>query len=138
MKGLVAGFQEQLEVNKTSDRNFGWLAGAAFLVAGLLPLWRGGPIRWWAIALAAAVLLCAIAAPYLLRKPKEAWLFLGFLMGLVVSPIVLGILFFFVVTPVAWCIRLAGRDALQLRLDSQAPTYWRTREEPGSDMRMQF
>jgi hypothetical protein len=138
MNGLVARFHEQLEVNQTSDRNFGWLVGTVLLVIGLLPLWRSGPVRWWAIALAATVLLGAMAAPHLLGRPKQAWLFLGFLMGLVVSPIVLGILFFAVVTPIAWCMRLAGRDALQLQLDSHVPTYWRTREEPCSDMGMQF
>jgi hypothetical protein len=138
MKDLIAHFQEQLALNHTSDRNFGWLIGAVFLLIGVLPLWRGGAIRWWSMAVAAGVLLSAIVAPQVLRRPKQGWLLLGFLMGLVVSPIVLGVLFFGLVTPIAWCMRLAGRDALQLRLDSQAPTYWRMREEPSSDMEMQF
>ena len=90
------------------------------------------------MSLAGALLLLAFVAPSLLRQPKRAWLFLGFLLGMVVNPIVLGFLFFVVITPAALIMRLFGRDAMRLRGDRDASTYWQIRSDPPSDMTEQF
>src|SRR4051812_45215228 len=124
--GIFSRFQSQLAESEASDRSFGFLLSVFFLVVGLIPLWKRGEIRWWAVAAAAVMLLLALIAPSILRQPKRAWLFLGFMLGMVVNPIVLGFLFFVIVTPVALIMRLFGHDALRLRGDPNAPTYWQT------------
>jgi Saxitoxin biosynthesis operon protein SxtJ len=136
--GILARFRTQLQESEASDRSFGLLVGAFFFVLGFIRLLKGGQVRWWAVGLAGALLLLAFIAPALLRQPKRAWLFLGFLLGMVVNPIVLGFLFFFVITPAAFIMRLFGRDAMHLRGDPAVSTYWQTRSDPPSNMSEQF
>lgn len=131
-------FRAYLEQSDASDRSFGLLMAAFWLVLGFVRLTRGGEVRWWAVAFAANFFLLALAAPGLLRAPKTAWLFLGYLLGRIVNPIVLNILYFGVITPAALVMRLAGRDALCLKRDPRALSYWRRRTNPASDMNLQF
>jgi hypothetical protein len=114
------------------------LIAGALLVIGLLPLWRGGEVRVWAVITAAIFFVIGAVAPRVLRRAKTAWLFFGFLLGTVMSPIVLAILFFGIIVPVAFVLRLFGRDALRLRGEPQSATYWLDRREPPADMRLQF
>ena len=136
--GLLARFRIQLQESEASDRSFGLLLTAFFLFLGLIRLFKGGHVRWWAVGLAAALLLLTLIAPSLLRQPKRAWLFLGFLLGMVVNPIVLGFLFLVVITPAALLMRLFGRDALHLRGDPKASTYWQSHTDTSSNMSEQF
>jgi hypothetical protein len=121
-----------------SDRSFGWMIGAALLIIGLLPLWRAGTVRLWALVSAGTVLGIGMGAPHLLCRAKKAWLFFGSLLGAVVSPIVLGVLYFGIVTPLAYLLRRCGRDALRLRWKPHSTTYWQDRKDPPSNMRLQF
>jgi hypothetical protein len=114
------------------------MVGAIFVVIGFVRYHRTGQIRLWAVGLGAALLLAAIVAPSLLDWPKRGWLILGFLMGRVVNPIVLSIMFFCVITPSAMVFRLFGYDPLHLKPDPHLKSYWQERSEPSSDMRMQF
>lgn len=131
-------FQAQLKEGESSDRSFGLLVGGAFLLLGLLPAIRHGSVRLWMVILGGVLLVLGAVLPRSLREIKRAWLFFGFLMGLVVSPIVLGILFFGVITPLGWLMRLFGRDSLRLRSNPALATYWRARTEPPSSMNEQF
>ena len=79
-----------------------------------------------------------MSAPATLTGLKRAWLFLGFLMGLVVNPLVLSVLFFVVVTPAAALLRLFGHDPLRRKMTADAKSYWQERSVAVSDMRMQF
>ncbi len=75
--------------------------------------------------------IIAIWKPALLAVPNRLWTKLGVLLGKVVSPIALGILFYGVITPIGAVMRLAGKDALRLKLDSGADSYWIPRKPPG-------
>jgi predicted membrane protein len=134
---IVSRFWKQLEESEASDRNFGLMVGPAFVVIGLLRLLRAGQIRW-AVGLGAVLILLAMLAPATLTRLKQAWLFLGFLLGLVVNPLVLSILFFAVITPAAVLLRLFGHDPLHRKMATDAKTYWQERSVSVSDMRMQF
>jgi Saxitoxin biosynthesis operon protein SxtJ len=135
---ILAEFRSFLAESETSNRSFGLLLSAVFFLLGFMRIWRGGPIRWWAVILAAGLLALSLIAPALLRKPRIAWLFLGFLLGRVVNPIVIGLIFFLIITPGALVMRLLGRDPLSLRRDPRASSYWRTRSEAAGDMNLQF
>jgi Saxitoxin biosynthesis operon protein SxtJ len=118
-------------VEGSSDRSFGLVISAAFLLIGLGPLRHGHAPRWWALAIACVLALVAVSKPSLLAGANRLWMKLGVLLGKVVSPIALGILFYGVFTPLAAVIRLTGKDPLRLKLDRAADSYWITRKPPG-------
>lgn len=136
--GLLTRFHAQLAEGETSDRSFGLFSGAAFLAFGLLPLIRNHsskPLMWIP---GAALLVAGVACPGILRMPKRAWLFLGFLLGLAINPIVLGVVFATAITPAGWLMRRFGLDPLRLRTEETLPTYWLARTGPASGMNDQF
>ena len=120
--------------NLPSNRTFGLLFIGVFAVLGFYGLWQGWSHRIIQVYFAFSVLLMGftLLAPVFLTPFNKAWYQLGLLMGKVVSPIVLGILFFLVITPVALVMRLAGRDALKIRKQN-VNTYWVDRAPPGPD-----
>jgi len=128
-------FHEDLERSEalrgSSDRTFGLVFAAASLLAGLAPLKHGRHVRIWALGLALVFLAVALIHPSLLRVFNRLWMKLGYLMGRVVNPIVMAILFFTVFTPVAFLMRLFGKDPLRLKLDPVAGSYWIPRLPPG-------
>ncbi|HEX3395878.1 MAG TPA: SxtJ family membrane protein [Steroidobacteraceae bacterium] len=115
----------------SSDRAFGVVIAGVCLLLALGPLRHGHPPRWWAFAVAGAFALIAMLKPVLLATPNRWWTQLGVLLGKVVSPIALGILFYAVLTPVAMILRFTGQDPLRLKLDRHSDSYWMAREPPG-------
>jgi hypothetical protein len=94
-------------------------------------LWKGGAAQSFLLALAAVTALVTVTRDSWLAPLNRAWMRLGELLGRVVSPIVLGAIFFGVFTPVGWVMRLAGRDAMCRRFDPAAASYWVKRDPPG-------
>lgn len=115
----------------SSDRAFGVVIAGVFLLLALGPLRYGHAPRWWAFVVASAFALIALLKPVLLATPNRLWTQLGVLLGKVVSPIALGILFYAVLTPIALVFRLTGQDPLRLKLDRDADSYWIVRNPPG-------
>lgn len=117
-----------------SERRFGALFTLVFAVLGAWGHYKGGnPAASNALFVAAAVVaLVTLAAPRLLAPFNLAWFKLGLLMGKVVSPIVLGIIFFVILTPVSAVSRLLGRDELRLKRKA-VQSYWIDRVPPGPD-----
>jgi Saxitoxin biosynthesis operon protein SxtJ len=128
---LHESFVREDDSRAGSDRTFGLVIGGALGAIGLLPLLRGHGARWWSLGLAVALLLVAATRPALLGPLNRLWNRLGLLLHAVVSPVVLGLLFFTTVTPIGLLMRALGKDLLRLRLDRDAPTYWIERRPPG-------
>jgi len=124
-------FSRHAEARGSSDRAFGLVIGVFLILVALAPLRTHHSIRWWALAPAVLILAAAAVRPAWLHPLNRAWTGLGLLLGRVVTPIVTGVLFFLVVTPVAFLLRLFGKDPLRLARDAQAPTYWIERKPPG-------
>ena len=118
-------------VQGSSNRSFGLVFAGVFALIGLLPLIFGGVARLWAIALAVVFLIAALAFPGVLGPLNRLWMRFGLLLHRIVSPIVLGIMFFGVITPMGLLMRLLGKDLLRLRLDKTAGSYWIARTPPG-------
>ena len=114
-----------------SNRSFGWTFTGIFVIAGVYGLWKGGAALPWLLPLAALTALVTLTRDTWLAPLNRAWMALGLLLGRVVSPLVLGVIFYGVFTPVAWVMRLAGRDAMCRRLDPAAASYWVKRDPPG-------
>jgi len=119
------------EVKASSNRSFGWVFTAVFLIIALWPLFHGEMVRWWSLSIAAAFALVTIAVPKLLTVPNRLWLRLGLLLNQIISPVALAILFYLVVTPVAGLMRVFGKDVLRLRRSASDTSYWIKREPPG-------
>jgi hypothetical protein len=98
---------------------------------GAWPLLYGAPPRWWAGGIAAVFAIVAMAKPALLAGLNRLWIKLGILLGKVVSPIALAIVFYGVIAPIGVVMRLTGKDPLRLKYDATAPSYWIPREPPG-------
>ncbi|MEA3195200.1 MAG: hypothetical protein QOD26_3533 [Betaproteobacteria bacterium] len=107
-----------------SDRKFGWTFAAIFLLIGAVSY----P---WMIPLAGVIAIITLTRAEWLSPAKRAWMKLGEILNKVVSPIVMGAIFFLIFAPVGIVMRLAGRDALSMRLDKTLPTYWVRRDPPG-------
>ena len=116
-----------LPMNSTvmpSDRKFGWTFAGLFLLIGAF-------YHPWMIVLAGVIAIITLTRAEWLAPAKHAWMKFGELLNKVVSPVVMGVIFFVIFTPVGMLMRLAGRDALSLRLDKTLPTYWVRRDPPG-------
>lgn len=118
-------------IEGSTDRAFGLVFVIVFLVIAGWPLFYGEALRWWAFGLAATFALVALVKPVLLAGLNRLWMKLGILLGKVVSPIALGILFYGVFTPLGVVIRLTGKDPLRLKFDPASDSYWIPREPPG-------
>ena len=117
-----------------SERTFGFVFTGIFLiVAGYLWYHDGKPVAIQVfLVLSVAFLAFSIFMPIVLRPLNKAWYKLGLLMGRVVSPIVLGILFFILISPIAIVMRIAGRDPLKLRKQN-VESHWIDRAPPGPE-----
>jgi hypothetical protein len=118
-------------VKGSSDRTFGLVFTAVFLIVGAFPLLSGGTPRLWSFGVAAVILIIALAAPRLLAPLNRAWMKFGLLLNSIVSPLVLGVLFYLVFLPIGGLIRLFGGELLRLRLQPDAKSYWIERQPPG-------
>jgi predicted membrane metal-binding protein len=130
-----------VEAPEGSDRSFGFVFAAVFAIVTFWPLLRGGHPRWWALAVAAVFLVTALAWPRGLHPLNRIWLAFGRLLHRIVSPVVMGAIFFAVITPVGFFMRLAGKDGLGLARRADLSSYWiaRTPASPASEtMKRQF
>lgn len=132
MSGYLGGGAPKADqpIQMGSDRTFGLVFAAVFGLVGLYPLLHDEPIRLWALAVAAAFLTIALVYARLLRPLNRIWFLIGMAMHKVISPIILGLLYFVTVTPIGLLMRLSGHDPLRLKR-SAAITYWISRQPPG-------
>jgi Saxitoxin biosynthesis operon protein SxtJ len=124
-----------------SDRSVGLVFAGVFVLVGALPLLKLAEPRWWALAVAAVLGLVALLRPAILRPLSRVWLGLGKLLHKIVSPLVMGAVFFVCVTPIGWIQRMRGRDMLSLRRREDLSSYWVAREveSPAAEtMKRQF
>lgn len=126
--------------NNRTLRSFGLLVGGAWGVIGLWPLvFRREPPRLWALGLMAALVGLGLVFPRALRHPYRGWMALGHALGYVNSRILLSLVFYLVVTPMGFVMRLFGKDPMRRRFDAGATSYRIDREaRPGTHMRRQF
>jgi hypothetical protein len=123
--------QDHSEVKSSSDRSFGMVFGVVFLLFALRSLWHGTDT--WPVygTIALGFVLIGFFRPALLAPFNRVWTRLGLLLGKIISPIVMGALFFVVIAPVGIIFRWMGRDLLNLRRDPKAASYWLVRDPPG-------
>lgn len=135
-------FHREEAVKGSSDRVFGLVFAGFFTLVAVWPwIFSSGPVRLWAVGVAAAFAAVAVVAPRMLGPANKAWMRFGLLLSKVMNPLVLGLLFFATVMPIGLLMRALGKDLLRLKFDRNATTYWIEREPPGpapDTMRNQF
>jgi hypothetical protein len=124
-------FNRAEEIKGPSDRSFGIVFVVVFAVIGAWPLFHGRPVRGWALLVSTALALVSAVRPGLLHPANVVWMRFGLLLSKVMNPVVTGLVFYAVVTPIGLLMRLFGKDPLRLRREPRAATYWIERQPPG-------
>jgi hypothetical protein len=121
-------------------RRFGLLVGAVFTVIGLWPLvFRGEPLRLWAIGIGGLLIVCGGALPSVLAPIHKGWMWVGHILGWINTRILLGIVFYVLVTPLGLVFRLMGKDTMRQAFAESSTTYRVVRSpRPHSHMKNQF
>jgi predicted membrane metal-binding protein len=117
----------------SSDRSFGFVFAAVFALIGLYNAWHAGKAWPWLGLIAAGFLVVALARPAVLAPLNKVWMRFGLLLAAIVNPLILGILFFLVFTPMALIARLVGKEFLRLRRRPEVKSYWIVRDPPGPE-----
>ena len=112
-----------------SNRAFGLIFAAIFLVIALWPLINGASPRTWALIITALFALPALLYPSVLTPLNAAWVKFGLFMHKIVNPILMGLIFFLTVLPTGLMLKLFGKDPMRRKLDANATTYWQQRDD---------
>ena len=125
-----------INIKRKDNITFGILFFILFLIIGLYPLKSEGLIRIWSVVLSLVFLIITIIRPNLFTFINKLWIQFGILLGKIISPVVMGLVFFFVVTPIGILVRIFKKDVMGLKRD--AKTYWIKREDKLQSMKKQF
>ena len=125
------------KIKISSNRSFGIVFFVFFLIISLYPLINDEPIRYWSLFVSIIFLILGILNSKILSPLNKVWFKFGLFLGKIVSPIVMGIVFFAVVTPIALILKIMGKDLLNLK-KSKINSYWIEKTGPKSKMKNQF
>ena len=123
--------------NKSTNKSFGIVFFIVFLLISIYPLIKNGELRLWSLIVALIFLILGLLNSKILTPLNSIWFKFGLLLGKVVSPVIMGIIFFLVVTPTSFIMRILGKDLLNLKY-SKNKSYWIEKEGPKSKMKNQF
>ena len=111
--------------------------GIVFLLISIYPLLNNESIRPWSLIISIVFLILGILNSFLLSPLNKLWFKFGIFLGKIISPIIMGIIFFLVVFPIGFIMRLIGKDLLNLKYNNHK-SYWIEKTEPKSKMKNQF
>ena len=126
------------EIKISSNRSFGLVFFVVFLLIAIYPLTSSEEIRIWSIIVSFIFLILGLLKSKFLSPLNILWFKFGVFLGKIVSPIIMGVIFFLVVTPIGLLIRLFGKDILHLKLNKKKSTYWIEKSGIKSIMKNQF
>ena len=120
-----------------SNKSFGIVFFTVFLIIAIWPLLNGYEIRYWSLIISIVFLILGILNSEILTPLNKIWFKIGILLGNVISPIVMSIIFFLVVTPTALIMKILGKDLLNLKKNTKN-SYWIKKQNQNSRMKNQF
>jgi predicted membrane metal-binding protein len=127
------------EQNKLpSNRSFGILFFLVFLIIGIYPLLKDGDLRIWSLIISTIFLILGLLNSSILYPLNKIWMKFGYLLGAIIAPIVMALIFFGVVTPTGIFMKIIGKDLLNLKKKKDKKTYWIKKEKLKSSMKNQF
>ena len=125
------------DIKISSNRSFGIVFSIVFLFIALYPLLNDENIRLWSLIISLVFLVLGILNSKLLNPLNKIWFKFGLFLGKIISPIVMGIIFFLVVTPIGLLMKLFRKDLINLNYNNQK-SYWIEKSGPKSKMKNQF
>ena len=125
------------DIKISSNRSFGIVFFIVFLLIAFYPLIYNGEIRIWSLIVSLIFLILGLINSKILTPLNKLWFKFGILLGKIISPIIMGIIFFLVVTPIGLIMRLLGKDVLNLKFNANK-SYWIEKNGPKSKMKNQF
>lgn len=126
-----AGRRDKSDTPLPSLRNFGLTFTCVFAIIGLMHVPFGGDVRLWALAVAACFLIVTFTRPQLLTPLNRLWFRFGMLLHKVMNPLIMGIIYYGLLVPMALVMRASGKRFLALARQQDAKTYWIDRDPPG-------
>ena len=125
------------KIKLSSNRSFGILFFILFLIIALYPLINNEDLRIWSLLISLVFLILGITNSRILTPLHILWIKFGIFLGKIVSPLIIGLIFFLVVTPIGFIMRAMGKDLLNLKFNKNK-TYWIEKKGPKSKMKNQF
>ena len=125
------------KIKISSNRSFGIVFFTVFFIIAIWPLLNGYEIRYWSLIISIVFLILGILNSKILTPLNKIWFKIGILLGNVISPIVMSIIFFLVVTPTSFIMKILGKDLLNLKKNTKN-SYWIKKQNQHSSMKNQF
>ena len=125
------------DIKLGSNRSFGIVFSIVFLLIAIYPLINSDGLRVWSLIIAIIFLVLGLINSKILTPLNKLWFKFGILLGRIVSPVIMGLIFFLVVTPIALIMRIIGKDLLNLKFNKEK-SYWIEKTGPKSKMKNQF
>ena len=125
------------DVKLGSNKSFGIVFSVVFFIIAIFPILNNDNIRVWSLVISLIFLVLGLINSKLLSPLNKIWFKFGLILSKVVSPVIMGIIFFLVVTPIGILMRILKKDLLNLKYNNKN-TYWIKKKEPESKMKNQF
>ena len=125
------------DIRVSSNRSFGIVFFIVFLLIATYPLLKGNDLRFWSLLISFGFLILGLINSKILSPLNKLWFKFGLILGKIISPLIMGIIFFVVVTPIGIVMRVLKKDLLNLKYN-QKETYWIKKTGPKSKMKNQF
>tara|TARA_B110000305_G_C18823114_1_gene352310 strand:+ start:69 stop:449 length:381 start_codon:yes stop_codon:yes gene_type:complete len=121
-----------------NNRGFGLLFCIFFLVVGMFPLIKGEDPRIIYLPISIIFLFLGVINSKILTPLKKLWIKLGDLLGIIIAPIIMGLVYFLILTPISIIVKVAGKDLLKLKFSNKVKSYWIKRDKDPGSMDKQF
>ena len=124
--------------SQNSNRSFGLLFFIVFIVVGLWPITKGETANIYLILISLFFLIFGLINSKILSPFNKAWIKLGEILGLIIAPIIMALVYFIILTPISLIVRMLGKDLLGLKFLKKQDTYWTKRKKKIGTMKKQF
>ena len=124
--------------SQSSNRSFGLLFFIVFIVVGLWPVIKGETANIYLILISLFFLIFGLINSKILSPFNKAWIKFGEILGIIIAPIIMALVYFVILTPVSLVVRVIGKDLLGLKFKNKQQTYWINRKKNMGSMRKQF
>jgi hypothetical protein len=133
---MYSKFNNNIKIS--SNRSFGIVFFIVFLFIALYPVTYSEDIRIWSLIISFIFIILGLLNSKILTPLNKLWFKFGVILGKIISPIIMGIIFFLVVTPIGLIMKVLGKDLLRLKYNKKDNTYWIEKNGPKSKMKNQF
>ncbi|PPR45052.1 MAG: hypothetical protein CFH18_00887 [Alphaproteobacteria bacterium MarineAlpha5_Bin8] len=130
--------KNHIKIKSSSERNFGIVFGIFFLIICFYPILQNKPINYWALFISIIFFVLSFFLPKILSIPNKLWFKFGLLLGHIISPLIMGLVFFVTIVPTSIIIKLVGKKLMLQKINKNIHTYWVEKKEINTSMKNQF